>query len=446
MAYTNRDRILRGYPTLDFNGSRTNYAYALAGSRSGSKVENWKEKIAKGSNAGSAYSTDFHMEGSFTPGTSVLVWRDTSKVPPVVHTDTWFGHAFQHSSVGHLPTDAAKLEAKALSGIYQRIRASNTQFKGASFLAELKETIHGLRHPASAILEQWNRHYDSLEKRKRFNARLPTKVRRADWSKAVSGSILELNFGLKPLISDVRELSKAIVEMVQPTESPRARVSYQSKQDATTQDVTFPTSGSGGIPGYGVWKQTRVIKTRGSVRYVVGLDLSVGAALSAAERLQGNLGLNLQDVAPALWEITSFSWLADYFSNIGEIIEAGTTDTRTVKWIVRTEQTATTRYVWIDQLSSEQYLPGLSNGYFRQVSFSRGTLGESAIIRRTLARTIPLTLGIPSVTFTHPGESFSRMLNLLSVVDQRRKSMDAYGISLAPKRRDLVIPGTHIHL
>lgn len=179
---------------------------------------------------------------------------------------------------------------------------------------------------------------------------------------------------------------------------------------------------------------------------MVGLDLSVGAAQSAAERLQGNLGLNLQDVAPALWEITSFSWLVDYFSNIGEIIEAGTTDTRTVKWIVRTEQTATSRYVWIDQLSSEQYLPQLSAGYFKQVSFSRGTLGESAIIRRSLARTIPLTLGIPHVTFTHPGESFGRMLNLLSVVDQRRKSMDAYGISLAPKRRDLVIPGTHIHL
>jgi len=442
MAYTNRFRD-NAVPTQQYlNGVLISTSFnSLPGVRSGTKVNDHKSKIAAGLNAGSAYSNDGYEVLEIRPGHSTLSWLSSPNAR--ITRESMSGVRQPPATFNHLSTSAADAERNALTGILKRVRAQKLYFEGATFVGELGEAIHGIRHPADALRKQLDKYFLSLENRKRKVLRLPVHKRQAEWGKAVSGSWLEVQFGWKPLISDTKAIAETIGKlMFRPP--PRDRISFQSRERVenvgNTSNFVYVTSN---LVGY---QNTNTVTER-TVRYICGMETNATIASSAVSGLIDACGFNPSDFVPALWEVTPWSFVVDYFTNVGDIIEAAVTDTKAVKWIVRTERVYTVQTTSTQQVSSQGRLTALNPGY-REVMNSFGTFGSVKLARRTVVRTIPASLGIPTLKFTHPGESFGKMANLLALAAQRRKGLNNLDLStnspkFSEKHRKIPVEYTH---
>lgn len=374
----------------------------------------WKARAKIGVQAGSPYEADRYWLTRSEGSTYQLFYTLPANGRKLV--ERGLGIHFPVTTFNHLSTSAAQCEADALKRLYSRIRSERTSINGFNFLGELRETIKMLRHPAEALLKQVDRHFLSLENTKRKVLRLPVHKRRAQWEKAVAGSALEINFGWKPLISDAKAIAEAIGRLV---EQPPRRHRIQASGTQSNSELVLTYSDDANVNGWGSYQITTKTDTQRVVRYIVGMDTEVQVASTALGRLQDSFGFKLEDFVPTIYELTPWSWLVDYFSNIGDIIEAGSTDTTAVKWIVRTERVGSERSVLTRPIGTN---PSRSGSWV--LTLARGSAGSQQLIRRTVVRTTPTTLGLPPLVFTHPGESFGKMVSLLSVVAQRRKGLE----------------------
>jgi hypothetical protein len=73
---------------------------------------------------------------------------------------------------------------------------------------------------------------------------------------------------------------------------------------------------------------TSYIAYYGSVRTSHSREIPFGNA-------QSELGANLNSFVPTLWEWLPYSWLADYFSNMGHVISALSFPTSDIIWVNR---------------------------------------------------------------------------------------------------------------
>jgi hypothetical protein len=194
-----------------------------------------------------------------------------------------------------------------------------TSIQGGVLLGELRETIETIRHPLQGIRGLVSSHLARLKKNRRgFNvndAKSKVAYLRDQW--------LETSYAIKPLLSDVKSAAEAAAKIA-------------------TRHQTMDT-----VRGYGEDK-VMVAEAHGSflsqsilrVAYDFQIfDISqvhyYGALLVEGSNSQFNLdalGLNVDQFLPTLWELIPYSFLADYFANIGQIVEAVSFNTSRLKY------------------------------------------------------------------------------------------------------------------
>jgi hypothetical protein len=184
--------------------------------------------------------------------------------------------------------------------------------------------------------------------------------RRAKWAKQYGPSVqlmadrfLEFQFGVKPLLSDIDGAAHHLADMA--TANP-SRFRFEADASAYVKNVD-KEHGLQGNSNLVVHMHSKG-KGRVGVRYVVWYSIVNRVAAEAAKN-------GLLDIASVAWEITPFSFLADYMFSIGKCIESCTA-TAGKEFISGTytefAYTDTTRYY--DMVSSDQtdvYLYGISN-------------------------------------------------------------------------------------
>jgi len=226
--------------------------------------------------------------------------------------------------------------------------------------------------------------------------------------KTAASAWLAYGFGVRPLIGDIENVIDAIGNYYLNKGNTGIRDSASAKRDwmvHSTRDQLLASP-----RGPQLYAQT-TYHYRLSYRYYCGGHLSVIAGNDYG--IMKHLGFSSEKLVPAFWELMPYSWVFDYFTNIGEYLEdtfqvlPGTMNYAGVTR--RLKITANTTFSWV--------IP--ANWYAAPVS------GSSVVVRDEFERTpIGTTLPYTGIRFKSVDEigkfGISKVLNLASVIMQRK--------------------------
>lgn len=423
----------------------TVYAQSRNNTFSGTRVPGWRNKIRDGQNAGSAYSVDAvrldRLENQ-TKHEHLIGIRQQVGGPIVGYQtdilDGVGGSLDLATTITEVGTASSQAEAQALERIYEKLRSEHESASGMTFLGELKETIRMIRRPGDALLKLLKHKCDTINqvsaRVKRLRKRRgesPEAFRRrkakalyygtwyhrgAPYSDALSGSVLEWNFGVAPLFSEIRDIARSVAESLHGYEPSRARIS------GTSDDYVSVYQNSDVPEGYKTisYRDQVSRKTTRSVKYVVGLGPSISAPVGSWALLAERSGFGLNNFVPTLYELMPWSFLLDYVTNVGTVLNAACTSTARVIWVSRTERTVT-----IGKQVKHSVRASLSNPTLQTtVKFTSDspTAGRLETTRTRLVRTVMSTLPLPPLVSSLPGIGGNQWINMAALILQTREA------------------------
>lgn len=423
MAYSRTLTAQERYPMdAHVGASRNSYArsWTFTGTRSGSKVENYKELIAKGLPASSPYALDMTR---IVPGLPEKHFgaMQAKAWPYQVTNFGCEGHPgiqfLGGNTLAHLGVDRSKARSMALSKLYKKLESDRSEMNAAASIAEIGDVLRQFGRPFGSIVDAFMRHENRLifEKRRLVGSKT---WKQEKFASIAAETWLEVSFGLLPLISDAESLAKALGRwQYELSDSPKLRDRMRTRAVDTLVTMTGPyTQGYLNVAVKGMVK----VVTEARAQYVVGLSGDVRADFGSNDRLLELLGLEPRNIPLAIWEAVPWSWLVDYGTNVQQILQAGATITSRVKWVVLTEVTRT------EQSTETSAVPSIDYGSYKLLNFvsdvpPRAEQRGMRMIRTTLNRTLPTTLGVPPLYFKTPIGEMKKMANLLAIAVTRSK-------------------------
>jgi hypothetical protein len=309
------------------------------------KMPQWRYRIARGLNATTLLDAE-ESKFTYTPGH--------------IYLGKWCGGSVQrfgfyqedgdlfggHSSVWGRPPAAPtimdpKTRDEALQRAIQDARSKQNSFRGSNFVAELRDTIRGLRNPVKGFRRLLDTYHGNARRRvkqsvgkrsipvsqedfRRLERDAPDVARSAQ--RALSDSWLEANFGWSPLLGDAVDAYHALRKLSLTV--PLERFFGRSSNDDPPTYVSFT-------------RNLQITPLSWNVRTFVRYDVTFYGAVKVQTdtptgRAVEEFGFRARDFLPAVWEAIPYSFLIDYFTNVGEIIETVSFPRSDIAWITRT--------------------------------------------------------------------------------------------------------------
>lgn len=290
--------------------------------KTGTKNPNWRAQVRSHIQAGTPYSTSWldlgmvtgHISGSYM--TNTILGRSTSFIAS--------GELF----LDNLPPtpgvpDLSYLDVQARVKFLQKCRASQRQFQGGTFLGELREAIMMVKRPASSLRKGISAYLREVKK-------TSGRIRYTDRGKVWTKLWLEHNYGWRPLIHDIENGMEAL-KVVNPY-VPDYIVST-AKDKFNLGSSVIGTLVSGIIVSAGA-RFTEVAS--GSVKY---MGVVAWESENKAPSWNTRWGLTASDFIPTVYELIPYSFIVDYFSNIGAVIDAMSFGRVNLRWGVGSRKT-----------------------------------------------------------------------------------------------------------
>jgi hypothetical protein len=280
----------------------------------GGPVSSWKRRIRQSSSATSPLSgkrTQVSPVGGFSgrltahfkgnPSIRIDISARGSQPPIVPGILTGAGY-------GSLSSQARTSWA---SSAYSRQRA----FQGLVMAGELGKTINMIRNPMKNLRSSVEDYFRTL---KRARGRIPQKKKK----KFLAGTWLEYSYGWAPLIGAAQDGAKAFAianNYRRPKEFVRSVASNAYRIDLGP---------FGKSVGQLSWAGTLQAHVTANVECVGFVQATSGGSFDAAM-----FGFDFRSFVPTVWELIPYSFLVDYFLNIGEALEAANLCLSTVCWV-----------------------------------------------------------------------------------------------------------------
>lgn len=399
MAYT-RDRSISVLSPLkiamQYYGSSTNYAQrrTLSRTRTGDRNRYYKQQIRDQQNATTPMTGTFEELDS-VPGTAV-----TNFTRPVAPFDQLTNRADGYLANGHLrawwaPTITSEVaDNRAMQAYLKDIHGKQTLFEGYVFLGELKETLRMLRNPAKGLFDLLGAYGRDVKHRKKT-------LGDRRWRKSLSGLWLEYSFGISPLLNDIKG-------------------AYGAYEALRNRDRQLPVKGFGkqtiSVPNYSAYVlvQHTAPKTAAySLRIRSTEDAIVLYRGMVRQSSTGSLwenknlfGFQTAQFLPSAYELLPWSFLFDYFLNLGAVIQSAVTATHNVAWTNRTSINMQSQEIatWHNEKATKQSYPTYVSSY--------GDSSTCRLRKRTVNRS-PNHIGfyVPSLEFSFPGRN-AQWLNM----------------------------------
>lgn len=305
------------------------------------KMPSWRRRVAKGLNATTVFAGT-RIRLAHTPGHC-----DSRRWCNAVGSKAWAYEYVLGNLAGPdvaVPSSPSTImdpivEAQARSTFSKRARDRQGAFQGSKFIAELRDTLRGIRNPARAIrqgIDRWSRDARRIARRAANGRSLDNLSPRQGRAvtRALSDSWLETSFGWIPLASDVSDAGKALRRF--DDREDRAAVS------ATVTAVTPPTIVYSSEATRNVSFRFEIHSySEASVRFYGAVKVRASGPFLGA--VAENFGFRIRDFVPAVWEAIPYSFLVDYFTNIGEVLDAWSLPRSDFAWVSRTYRNSNVR-------------------------------------------------------------------------------------------------------
>ena len=371
---------------------------------SGVNNPEWRRKIRQHENASSVYyRTKTSYSGGY--GQSTVLWSTSGFSGGKPYTHSQYENETGRLVYVDIPTQPAYSSAAddaARAALLKHASQALTAFRSLTFLGELKETLHMIRSPAKALRQRlWD-----------YIPRATKRVRRIRSNRlqleAIRNSYLEETYGWAPLIGDVKAGALALDRHF--NRFARSYTRVRGKGTVETSVQSSPTAYN---------NQGRIIdRYWGSLTKSSYSKLYYGEVKSVCPNpVQANmtlLGISWADVVLTGWELVPYSFVLDYFTNIGDILDSWTIRSSDWAWLSsvdKYESTCISTSPFLNENKIKTW-PGLdvSKGYKIIGSCSPAVAKFKQISRAT-------PLGPPSLGFQWqiPGLSSRKWLNIAAL-------------------------------
>lgn len=304
----------------------------------------------------------------------------------------------------------------ALGKFYSNAQSAIASFNGSVFVGEVAEAAALLTNPAKALrasLVSLAAAYKRvIRNRQKMSARELDQL-----MKQLSRLYLEYAFGWRPLINDTRDAIEAYARIVGKVHTTQCR---------GFGNETVPRSEASGVDTYvdGEFRG-RSLQLGSDEKQVIYYGAVKAYTEGGDHRAAKDvLGFNPGNFVPSVWELIPFSFVVDYFTNVGNIIGAATFVNSELAWVSKT-----TRQIAILKRSSV-WDKSLSNPSSGKLGWG-GSGGYSWETRKIAFAREPVThVGVPSLEFSIPGRPTTwinlaaltvQFTNLASSISQLRK-------------------------
>jgi hypothetical protein len=194
---------------------------------------------------------------------------------------------------------------RCIKDFLRSVDSAQSSFEAGQDLGEWKQTLESVHHPLNSLKTSLSNYFLSLSNKKR-------KFRnKNDLKKVLADTYLEFHFGWQPLVADVSQAIADIGRFRFPAVPVRGRAKSTYSSTATTVAGGYEAP----ITHTHSYVETSTYETRfkGMLR---PRNLGSDGRLSLAQSLQ----LTPDKWLPTAWDLLPYSWMSDYFINIGEII------------------------------------------------------------------------------------------------------------------------------
>ncbi len=317
----------------------------LENSRTGESLKGFKEVIRQGGNATTNMTgVKYSVESSF--GGAIATYRYPFPVGSVYKEALFginpeMGYAPQHINVSD--ETLKRVENIALSRFYAAARKAQRQISGPTFLGELRETIGLLRKPLASLDKLFTKyltHPSFVHQRRRYarrNVHTAESIRR-DLIDTASNLWLEYSLGIRPLLNDTEDIAVSIARLVHEIRHTVVRgYAKDTFSDVTTSSFTRANYFAGTIRDQKYMTYECIF--RGGIRASV-----FDAPLGPLSNLQRVLGFTPSEFVPTIWELIPYSFVVDYFVNVGDILSQVSMDDSVISWMSKTTRRSTSSY------------------------------------------------------------------------------------------------------
>lgn len=332
---------------------------------------NWRALVKDHVDATNPYSrTIWPAKSSSLPRRVNWKWQWKEMFSGIVRSSYLQGHPCFSSLAAHSyvsgiwqPGAVGRAESTARLAFLSKIREIRGDFQALPFLGELSETLQMLRHPIRGITRV-NR---SAEARFRSLWRL-YRSKPARLEERLENAYLQWTYGVSPLINDIQGMISSIKSLFDEPRVQRVLVTIPIPDERVWHQAGLHYDEGGTQSTWYQWE----MKCSGSVRIAGALKNELLPA--SVERFNALNGLELRDIVPAAWELTPYSFLVDYFVNIGDVLGGFFTDTSSLIYAVqstRLKQRASGISVGMPIKNAVSWPVDVVSGHFDKVSLNR---------------------------------------------------------------------------
>lgn len=433
MAYTKDKSIRYGARVLGSNSESLTYknltqvssVKVLTRQRTGVGLPKYKDVISSGGNATTPLSGTFSsLEASRNSASLTFIRIATGARVVQKSWGDFAAHATGAPTWGGGWSSNAG--ARAAAGYFQDVRKAQVAVSGPTFLGELRETIRMLRKPGAALWDSIGRYLDDVSRANRDNKRRYFNKKKAKYgrnlSKIASGLWLEHAFGWVPLMMDIADAGKALDSLLEPERIMKVSAGGHDAKlvsNISGTSTMHPPDSFLYFTVRGKQMEHVVVRIRAAVK--------AQAAATYADKM-ARFGFTPSEFIPTAWELLPWSFLLDYFANIGDILASTFTDTSSVIWTAKSEIHKVVKYQ-LFQLDTSRI--NSTVGGAKYVELLTGSPGYVKWTISTMSRTANPPVDIPALSWSLPG-SAKRLFNCAALMEQ-------VGISLhgqRPSRRN----------